>query len=133
MLNEQVLEERLAQLEAARTWSPRVVSRLEALLRSEAEEAVFRVNPIEFASEKGITETEAVDLFPHATLAGLVEMELVAGLSAVLGRGRKLSQPKYAAQSFSLHVVPFRLRGRARRLHHGDVHGVAGSAAHPLP
>ena len=75
MLNEQVLEERLARLEAARTWSPRVVSRLEALLRSEAEEAVFRVNPIQFGSEKGIAETEAVDLFLHATLAGLVEMD----------------------------------------------------------
>jgi uncharacterized protein DUF5939 len=75
MLNEQVLEERLAKLEAARTWSPRVVSRLEALLRSEAEEAVFRVNPIQFGSEKGIAEAEAVDLFLHATLAGLVEMD----------------------------------------------------------
>ena len=75
MLNEQVLEERLAKLEAARAWSPRVVSRLEALLRSEAEEAVFRVNPIQFANEKGIAEDEAVDLFLHATLAGLVEMD----------------------------------------------------------
>ncbi len=75
MLNEQVLEERLARLEAARSWSPRVVSRLEALLRSEAEEAVFRVNPIQFANEKGIAEGEAVDLFLHATLAGLVEMD----------------------------------------------------------
>ena len=58
MLNEQVLEERLAKLEAARSWSPRVVSRLETLLRSEAEEAVFRVNPIQFGSEKGIAEAE---------------------------------------------------------------------------
>jgi class 3 adenylate cyclase len=75
MLNELALEERLGKLEAARSWSPRVVSRLEALLRSEAEEAVFRVNPIQFANEKGITEAEAVDLFLHATLAGLVEMD----------------------------------------------------------
>lgn len=75
MLNEQVLEERLGKLEAARSWSPRVVSRLETLLRSEAEEAVFRVNPIQFATEKGIAEGEAVDLFLHATLVGLLEMD----------------------------------------------------------
>jgi len=74
-LNEQVLEERLAKLEAARSWSPRVVSRLETLLRSEAEEAVFRVNPIQFGGDKGIAEAEAVDLFLHATLAGLFETD----------------------------------------------------------
>jgi len=75
MLNEQVLEERLGKLEAARSWSPRVVSRLETLLRSEAEEAVFRVNPVQFATEKSIAEGEAVDLFLHATLVGLLEMD----------------------------------------------------------
>ena len=44
MLNEQTLEGRLTALEAARSWSPRVVSRLETLLRSETEEALFRIN-----------------------------------------------------------------------------------------
>ena len=33
-VDERALDERLARLEAARSWSPRVVSRLEALIRS---------------------------------------------------------------------------------------------------
>lgn len=75
MINESALEERLARLEAAKSWSPRIVSRLEMLIRSAPDEAVFRINPIRFAAERGIAETEAVDLFLHATLAGLVEMD----------------------------------------------------------
>ena len=34
LVDERALDERLARLEAARPWSPRVVSRLEALIRS---------------------------------------------------------------------------------------------------
>ena len=75
MINESALEERLARLEAAKSWSPRVVSRLETLIRSAPDEAVFRINPIRFADERGIAETESIDLFLHATLAGLVEMD----------------------------------------------------------
>jgi Family of unknown function (DUF5939) len=75
MLDEQALEGRLTALEAARPWSPRVVSRLEKLLRSGPEEALYRVNPVQFAVEKAIAETEAIDLFLHAKLAGLFEMD----------------------------------------------------------
>jgi len=75
MIQEAVLEERLAKLEAAKSWSPRVVSRLETLIRSGSEEAVFRINPIRFACERGIAESEAIDLFLNATLAGLFEMD----------------------------------------------------------
>ena len=75
MIDEAVLEERLTKLEAAKNWSPRVVSRLETLIRSGPDEAVFRINPIRFAAERGIAENEAIDLFLHATLAGVVEMD----------------------------------------------------------
>jgi class 3 adenylate cyclase len=75
MIDEKLLEERLAALEAARPWSPRVVSRLETLLRSGDETAVFRINPIRFAAEKGMSEAEAIDLFLHGTVAGLFEMD----------------------------------------------------------
>ncbi len=51
------------------------MSRLEALIRSPPDEAVFRINPIRFAAGRGIAETELIDLFLHATLAGLVEMD----------------------------------------------------------
>lgn len=75
MIDEKKLEERLVALEAAKSWSPRVVSRLEMLLRSGTDEALYRINPIQFATEKSIAEAEAIDLFLHACVAGLFEMD----------------------------------------------------------
>ncbi len=72
-----LLEHRLALLEGARAWSPRVVSRLEAAIRSGNDEAVFRVSPAAFAADKGLTETETIDLFLHATAIGLFEMNWI--------------------------------------------------------
>ena len=75
LADERMLDERLARLEAARPWSPRVVSRLEALIRTDDDAALFRVNPFTFASQRGLDEDEAVDLFLHATAQGLFEMD----------------------------------------------------------
>ena len=75
MLNEAILDQRLTALEAARAWSPRVVSRLETLIRTGPDEALLRINPIRFAGERGLAEREAVDLFLHATLVHLFEMD----------------------------------------------------------
>jgi class 3 adenylate cyclase len=74
-INEKALDERLTALEAAKGWSPRVVSRLETLLRSGMDEALFRINPIRFAADRGIAEGEAIDLFLHGTLVGIFEMD----------------------------------------------------------
>jgi len=75
LIDEAHLEDRLTALEAARAWSPRVVSRLEALIRSPYESGLFRVNPIKVAHERNIDEREAVDLFLHATAAGIFTMD----------------------------------------------------------
>jgi class 3 adenylate cyclase len=75
LVDEPALDERLARLEAVRSWSPRVVSRLEALIRSADDAALFRVNPLAFASERGVEQDEAIDLFLHATAQGLFEMD----------------------------------------------------------
>jgi len=75
MIDEKKLEERLTALEAAKAWSPRVVSRIETLLRSPDDAALFRINPIRFAADKAIDEAEAIDLFLHGTLVGLFEMD----------------------------------------------------------
>ena len=75
MIDEKKLEERLVALEAAKSWSPRVVSRLEMLLRSGTDEALYRINPIQFATEKSIAEAEGIDLFLHACVAGLFDMD----------------------------------------------------------
>ncbi|MCA1554010.1 MAG: DUF5939 domain-containing protein, partial [Chloroflexi bacterium] len=74
-LDELRLEERLAQLEAARDWSPRVVSKLEMLIRSGDDFALFRINPLKYAAEKNMREGEAIDLFLYATKFGLFEMD----------------------------------------------------------
>ena len=57
LVDERALDERLARLEAARPWSPRVVSRLEALIRTDDDAALFRVNPFTFASERDLERT----------------------------------------------------------------------------
>jgi hypothetical protein len=75
MIDEKKLEERLVALEASKSWSPRVVSRLEMLLRSGTDEELYRINPIQFATEKSIAEAEAIDLFLHACVAGLFDMD----------------------------------------------------------
>src|SRR5262245_40276454 len=74
-LNETLLEDRLAMLESRRSWSPRAISRLETMIRTADEFDLFRINPLEYAAEKGLSEVEAIDLFLHATKVGLFEME----------------------------------------------------------
>src|SRR5687767_1097238 len=74
-LNEVLLDERLAQLEGASSWSPRLISKLEAFIRTADDYALFRVNPMQFAAEKGVAENEAIDLFLHASKLGLFDLE----------------------------------------------------------
>jgi class 3 adenylate cyclase len=73
--DEQAFDERLAQLEAARSWSPRVVSRLEALVREGDDAALFRINPFTLARQRDLEPGEAVDLLLHATAQGLFDMD----------------------------------------------------------
>jgi class 3 adenylate cyclase len=73
--NVQLLDEKLALLEKARAWSPRVISKFEAFLDSPDDYALFRANPYRFATETGIDPQEAVDLFLHANKVGLFKME----------------------------------------------------------
>jgi class 3 adenylate cyclase len=75
LVDERALDERLARLEAARSWSPRVVSRLETLIRSDDDALLFRVNPFTFARERDLEAEEAIDLFLHAAAFGLFEMD----------------------------------------------------------
>lgn len=74
-INEALLDEKLALLEAARSWSPRVISRLENMIFSEDDEALFRINPLQFATDKRMSESEAIDLFLYGTKQGLFEMD----------------------------------------------------------
>ena len=75
LVDERMLDERLGRLEGARPWSPRIVSRLEALIRADDDAALFRINPFTFASQRGLDEGEVINLFLHATALGLFEMD----------------------------------------------------------
>src|ERR687889_284221 len=75
MVNEDALDERLAVLEARRSWSPRVIAKLEGHIRSADDEALFRINPLTFAREKNLAEHEAIDLCLHATSCGLLRVD----------------------------------------------------------
>jgi class 3 adenylate cyclase len=73
-IDENHLEEKLTALESARTWSPRLVSKLEGHIRSASDAELLRINPIKFANDKNLNEEEAIDLFLHAAALGLFEM-----------------------------------------------------------
>src|SRR5436190_5003435 len=75
ILNETLLDAQLARLERARDWSPRVISKLEAFMRTADDPALFRVDPIQYAAEKGMAEQESIDLFLHASKLGLFDLE----------------------------------------------------------
>jgi len=74
-LNENLLDQKLADLEKARSWSPRVISKLEAAIRTAADYDLFRINPLRYAKDKSMSEKEAIDLFLYGTKFGLFEME----------------------------------------------------------
>jgi len=64
------LETRMTEIEQARSWSPRVVSKFETLIRDGEDLSLYRVNPLAFARDRGIAEAESIDLFLHATRSG---------------------------------------------------------------
>ena len=88
-----VLEQRLASLEAAREWSPQVVTELETLIRTGDDFDLFRINPLRYSAETGTEESETIDLFLHAAKVGLFDMDwlIVCGSCAnVFNSFRKL-------------------------------------------
>ncbi len=94
-IDESILKQRLSDLEKARSWTPQTVSRLETFVRSADDYALFRVNPFQYAAENGLTPTEAINLFLHATKCGLFEMDwqLVCGYCPqVVNSFRELSK-----------------------------------------
>ena len=74
-VNEGELEQRLGLVEMARSWSPRVISKLENAIRSYQDDELYRFNPVRYAIQTGMAESEAIALFLHATRSGLFTME----------------------------------------------------------
>ena len=74
VVDELLLERRMTEIEQARPWSPRVISKLETLIRSGDDHSLYRINPLAFARERAMAEPEAIDLFLHAARSGLFDM-----------------------------------------------------------
>jgi hypothetical protein len=71
---EALLEGRMTETERARSWSPRVISRFEALIRDGDDRSLDRVSPLAFARDRAVAEAESIDLFLHAARCGWFEM-----------------------------------------------------------
>jgi Family of unknown function (DUF5939) len=73
-LDERLLESKMTGIEQVWSWSPRVISKFEPLVRSGDELVLYRVNPLAFARDRAIAEGEAIDLFLYATRYGSFDM-----------------------------------------------------------
>ena len=67
------LQSRLAAVKNAGRFDAAIVGRLARYLAEAPDEKLFRMNPYRYAAETGTPERVAVDLFLHATHAGVVE------------------------------------------------------------
>jgi hypothetical protein len=74
-IKEKVLAEKLGTIRKVKEWSPGLMAKLEASIRESDDYALFRINPLHYAAENGAVENEVIDLFLHATKAGLFQME----------------------------------------------------------
>ena len=67
-VDEQLLDERLAALEEARAWSPRLISKHQSHIGPD-DQALFRINAFSFAEERHLPENEIIDLFLQPRLS----------------------------------------------------------------
>src|SRR5258708_6773931 len=94
-IDESFLEQQLSELEKAHNWHPRVISKLETFIRTADDYDLFRINPIQYGSTRGLTNEEAIDLFIYAAKVGLFEMDwqlLCAFCPQVVGSFRELDK-----------------------------------------
>ena len=56
VVDDRLLEGKMTEIEQARAWSPRVISKFETLIRSGDDQSLYRVNPLAFARDRAIAE-----------------------------------------------------------------------------
>jgi class 3 adenylate cyclase len=74
-IKERVLAEKMDAVRKAREWSPKVLEKLETLIRAGDDYELFRINPLRFAADRGMAENEAIDAFLHGATHGMFQME----------------------------------------------------------
>src|SRR5262245_34417591 len=67
------LDPRIAALRAREALPGAVIDAFAAYLTGAPDEGLFRMSPLRYAASRGISEQEAIDLFLHATHAGILE------------------------------------------------------------
>ena len=95
LVNESLLRQRLTELGSKASWAPHILSGLERFIRTAGDYDLFRVNPIQYATANGLSETEGIELFVHAAKVGLFEMQwllICAYCPQVAGSFRELDQ-----------------------------------------
>jgi hypothetical protein len=69
-IQERLLESKMPEIEQARSWSPRVISKFETLVRSGDDLSLYRINPLAFARDRAVTERKASTCFSMRPEAG---------------------------------------------------------------
>lgn len=106
-VNDAYLENALAQVEQTRTWSPRVISKLENSIHTAEDQDLFRVSPLQWALQKNVDGYEAVDLFLHGAKAGIFYMEWDV-ICACCGKLSQSLQDLHSLESSSTCKLCFR-------------------------
>jgi class 3 adenylate cyclase len=88
-----------------RSAAPTVASAIESLVREGSDRALCRVNPLAFASARGLGEEETIAAFLHATRAGIFDLAwnvLCPGCGGVLESGATLKSIDRSTYACSL-------------------------------
>jgi hypothetical protein len=70
-----LLDSRLDIVREAQKFPPGLLERLEKWVESAPEEQLFRANPLRWAKQNAVDENLVIDLFLHATQAGIFDMQ----------------------------------------------------------
>ena len=104
------IAERLAVIRASNRFPEEAILQLASHLETAPEEALFRMNPLAYGEAHGLSERQAVDLFLHATHAGVLDFTwgvLCLGCGAFLNTrpGLKGLQGQHACSFCSINVA----------------------------
>src|SRR5215831_14581620 len=88
-VQERFLERKMTEIEQARSWSPRVISKLEALIRSGDDLALYRVNPLAVRARPRHSHVRKRRSVPPCGAKRVVRDELGRGVPPI-GHGARL-------------------------------------------
>jgi hypothetical protein len=112
-VNEEELEQRLGLVEIARSWSPRVISKLENAIRSYQDDDLYRFNPVRYAIQTGMGKKRSNRPFSACDAFWPLQHGVAACLRRLRPFGRKPAARRQFAFSLRLQPLLFRERSHA--------------------